>query len=75
MERLRRAPSRRTGRGGETLTSQTTNQRGMIAAIDIGPTILNHLGLPIPADMRGKPVRLDGAFNGRSLRALKARWW
>jgi hypothetical protein len=61
------------GRGGETLTSQTTNQRGMIAAIDVGPTILNHLGLPIPADMRGKPLRLDGAFDGRSLRRLKAR--
>ncbi len=59
--------------GGQTLTSQTTNQRGMIAAIDIGPTILDHLGLPIPADMRGKPVRLDGAFDGASLRGLKAR--
>jgi hypothetical protein len=59
--------------GGQTLTSQTTNQRGMIAAIDIGPTILEHLGLPVPADMRGKPVRLDGAFDGASLRALKAR--
>ncbi len=72
-------PSRGTGSsgdangGGHTLTSQTTNQRGMIAAIDIGPTILDHLGLPIPADMRGKPVRLDGAFDGASLRALKAR--
>ncbi len=33
------------GSGGDTLTSQTTNQRGMIAAIDIGPTILDHLGL------------------------------
>jgi hypothetical protein len=61
------------GRGGNTLTSQTTNQRGMIAAIDIGPTILDHLGLAIPADMRGKPVRLDGPFDGASLRALKAR--
>ncbi len=61
------------GPGGQTLTSQTTNQRGMIAAIDIGPTILDHLGLPIPADMRGKPVRLDGAFDGASLRGLKAR--
>jgi hypothetical protein len=61
------------GSGGDTLTSQSTNQRGMIAAIDIGPTILDHLGLQVPADMRGKPVRLDGAFNGASLRALKAR--
>jgi hypothetical protein len=61
------------GRGGETLTSQTTNQRGMIAAIDIGPTILEHLGLATPPDMRGKPVRLDSSFDGSYLRALKAR--
>ncbi len=61
------------GSGGDTLTSQSTNQRGMIAAIDIGPTILGHLGLQVPADMRGKPVRLDGALDGASLRALKAR--
>ncbi|MFZ1926286.1 MAG: hypothetical protein WAU42_09110 [Solirubrobacteraceae bacterium] len=65
-------PARGTG-GSETLTSQTTDQHGMIAAIDIGPTILDHLGLPIPADMRGKPVRLDGALDGASLRGLKAR--
>jgi hypothetical protein len=61
------------GPGGHTLSSQTTNQRGMIAAIDIGPTVLEHLGLPTPADMRGKPVRLDGAFDGAYLRGLKAR--
>jgi hypothetical protein len=61
------------GPGGHTLTSQTTNQRGLIAAIDIGPTILRHLGLPIPADMRGKPVHLDGAFHGGRLSGLKTR--
>jgi hypothetical protein len=61
------------GSGGQTLTSQTTNERGLIASIDIGPTILDHLGLPIPADMRGKPVRLDGPLDSASLRALKAR--
>lgn len=61
------------GSGQHTLTSQTTNQRGMIAAIDIGPTILEHLGLPTPPDMRGKPVRLDGSFDGDYLGRLKAR--
>ncbi len=66
-------PSRGTGGGGETLTSQTTDQHGMIAAIDVGPTILEHLGLATPPDMRGKPVRLDGSFDGAYLRALKAR--
>ncbi len=61
------------GPGGQTLTSQTTNERGLIASIDVGPTILDHLGLPIPPDMRGKPVHLDGRLDGASLRGLKAR--
>jgi hypothetical protein len=61
------------GPGGHTLTSQTTNQSGLIAAIDVGPTILNHLGLQIPADMRGRPVRTDGPLDGASLRKLKSR--
>ncbi|MGA9876741.1 MAG: hypothetical protein WBQ21_13130 [Solirubrobacteraceae bacterium] len=61
------------GPGGHTITSQTTNERGMIAAIDIGPTILDHLRLAVPADMRGKPVRLDGPLHSSSLRGLKAR--
>ncbi len=68
------SPSPGTGTsGGHTLTSQTTNERGLIASIDIGPTILDHLGLPVPADMRGKPVRLDGRLDSASLRGLKAR--
>ncbi|HXC45749.1 MAG TPA: hypothetical protein VNU24_04020 [Solirubrobacteraceae bacterium] len=73
LPRSRRMDSPGRSSGGYTLTSQTTNQRGMIAAIDIGPTILEHLGLAIPADMRGKPVRLDGPLDGASLRSLKAR--
>jgi len=59
--------------GGRTLTSQTTNQNGLVAATDIGPTILNHLGLRIPAGMRGKPITLAGAFDGAYLRSFKAR--
>lgn len=58
---------------GQTLTSETTNERGLIASIDIGPTIIDHLGLPVPADMRGKPVRLDGRLDGASLQGLMAR--
>jgi hypothetical protein len=59
--------------GGRTLTSQTTNQNGLVAATDIGPTILNHLGLRIPAGMRGKPITLGGTFDGSYLRSFKAR--
>jgi hypothetical protein len=57
-----------------TLTSATTNQHGLIAAVDLAPTILRHLGLtPIPADMRGDPLRTDGPLRSASLRALMSR--
>ena len=59
--------------GARTLTSQTTNEPGMVAAIDLAPTILRHLGLTVPADMRGEPVRLAVRFDGPYLRGLKAR--
>jgi hypothetical protein len=61
------------GPGGHTLTSQTTNQAGLVASIDIAPTILHHLNLPVPADMRGKPIHTDGPLHLAWLRALKAR--
>jgi len=62
------------GLGGEhTITSQSTNQRGLISAVDLAPTILRHLGLAIPDEMRGKPIELDGSFDGTYLRSFKAR--
>lgn len=61
------------GRGGQTLTSQTTNERGLVVSIDVAPTILDHLGLAIPPDMRGKAIELDGHFEGVWMRKLKAR--
>ncbi|MGH2911031.1 MAG: hypothetical protein ACRDJ3_01000 [Solirubrobacteraceae bacterium] len=59
--------------GRRTLTSQTTNQNGMVSAIDIAPTILHHLGLTVSPDMRGKPIHTDDPLDLASLRALKAR--
>jgi hypothetical protein len=59
--------------GGGTLSSQTTNQRGLISSIDLAPTVLRHLGLPVPDEMRGKPIALDGSFDGAHLRSFKAR--
>jgi hypothetical protein len=61
------------GGGARELSSQTTNQRGLIAAIDLAPTILGHLGRERPAAMRGKPVRTDGRLHSASLRALMSR--
>jgi hypothetical protein len=59
--------------GGRTLTSQTTEQRGLIASVDLAPTILRRLELPVPAAMRGKPIETDGTFDGAYLHSFKTR--
>ncbi len=61
------------GGGGRELSSQSTNERGLIASFDVAPTILAHLGVAIPADVRGKPIVTDGPLRSASLRALTAR--
>ncbi len=62
------------GGGGRELSSATTNERGLIASVDLAPTILAHLGLrPIPADMRGEPIHADGPLHSPSLRGLYGR--
>jgi hypothetical protein len=62
------------GGGGRTLSSATTNERGLIATVDIAPTILRALGVgALPADMRGDRMRTDGALHVGSLRTLMAR--
>jgi len=50
--------------GGETrhglLTSSTTRRDGMVAVTDFAPTVLRWLGLDIPDDMQGQPMRAVG---------------
>jgi hypothetical protein len=60
--------------GGRELSSPTTSQRGLIASIDIAPTILRHLGVqPIPGGVRGAAIQTDGPLRSASLRSLIAR--
>jgi hypothetical protein len=61
------------GGGARELSSHTTNQRGLIAAVDLAPTILDYLATPVPADMRGERIEPDGPLHGASLRALGRR--
>lgn len=50
------------GFGGGIITSPSTRTDGVITLNDIAPSILNHLGLEIPAEMVGRPVeRVDVA--------------
>jgi hypothetical protein len=62
------------GGGSRELTSQTTNERGLVASIDVAPTILRHLGVSgLPAAMRGKPIGTDSRLRSADLRAFMAR--
>ncbi len=49
------------GRGAPSgsLTSPSTRRAGLITLADVGPTILDVLGVPIPTDVVGRPMRLD----------------
>ena len=62
---------------GKAVTANTTRTRGLIANIDIAPTLLTHLGVPIPATMLGHPAHPAGSGSvesalryARGLRAI-----
>jgi hypothetical protein len=62
------------GGGARELTSTTTNQSGLVAAIDIAPTLLRHLSsTALPGEIRGAPIRTDGPLRVASLRGLMDR--
>ena len=61
------------GGGGHVLSSASTEQRGLIVSVDLAPTILDHLGVHVPADMRGRPIENDGALHASSLGSLMRR--
>jgi hypothetical protein len=62
------------GGGGHELTSRTTREHGLIAAIDVAPSILTWLGVqPIPGSVRGAVIEADGRLDSASLRGLMSR--
>jgi len=46
------------------LTSETTQREGLVANVDVAPTVLSHLGVPIPAAMTGSPIEIEGETPG-----------
>jgi hypothetical protein len=47
--------------GHGLLTSPSTRRKGLVTNTDIAPTILEHLGVPVPEEMTGRSVQsLDG---------------
>jgi hypothetical protein len=62
------------GGGGRELTSRTTKQQGLIAAIDVAPTILTRLGVrPLPAGVRGAAIETGARLDSADLSALMGR--
>lgn len=63
------------GLGGSPggLTSDTTNQPNLVAGIDIAPTVLDHLGLGIPDDMKGRVIRSEGDRQPEELTPFRDR--
>ncbi|HXF57118.1 MAG TPA: hypothetical protein VNO34_06035 [Actinomycetota bacterium] len=50
---------RPAGSGGPgSLRSQTTRWPGLVANVDVAPTVLAALGLPVPPEMEGAPVEV-----------------
>jgi hypothetical protein len=46
------------GRGPHWATSATTRTAGLVASVDLAPTLLAHQGLPRPPEMEGRPLRV-----------------
>jgi hypothetical protein len=59
--------------GPANITSDSTKLDGIVAGIDLAPTILNWLGLKTPDDMKGQPIRLEGARDSTALETFNDR--
>ena len=55
------------------LRSRTTRRRGYVAGIDLLPTVLGHLGVPLPRDVHGRPITVDGPRDVAYVRRLDRR--
>ena len=62
------------GRGfGGDLTSDSTRSDGYVLSTDIAPTILRWLGVPVPSQMDGQPIRSEGEVDPGAVEDLAER--
>lgn len=59
--------------GPAALTSESTHLEGVIAGIDLAPTVLRWLGVRVPKEMKGQPIRVEGARDAAALQSLSDR--
>ncbi len=55
------------------LISDTTRTDGYVLSTDIGPTILDFLGLAVPSQMSGQPIRAEGSVDPAAIESRGAR--
>lgn len=60
--------------GSRGITSRSTRQDGLVSVIDVAPTVLRHLRVPVPPQMRGHPVRSVPDVDAAHLERLRRRW-
>jgi hypothetical protein len=58
----------------ESVRSASTRRPGLVSAIDLVPTALGHLRLPVPDAVRGEPVRATDGPDAARLEQLRRRW-
>lgn len=62
------------GRGFDgDLTSDSTRTNGYVLSTDVAPTILQRLGIAVPSQMSGQPIRAEGTVDPAAIGALTAR--
>lgn len=62
------------GRGFEgDLTSDSTRTDGYVLSTDVAPTILSRLGIAVPSQMSGQPIRTEGSIDPAAIESLAAR--
>jgi hypothetical protein len=62
------------GRGFDgNLASDSTRMRGYVLSTDLAPTILGRLGVPVPSQMNGEPIRSEGDRDVSAVVSLEDR--
>jgi hypothetical protein len=55
------------------LTSDSTRTDGYVLSTDVAPTILSRLGIAVPSQMSGQPIRPEGSVDPDAIESLGAR--
>jgi hypothetical protein len=62
------------GRGFDgDLSSDSTRTNGYVLSTDVAPTILTRLGIAVPSQMSGQPIRSEGSVDVAAIESLGAR--